>query len=265
MVLQDIFLNETARYADVILPAACFAEKDGVFTNSDRRVQRVRKAVDPPGAARADWQILSDFARHAGYPMPELPLIRARSSPSSLPWRRSSAASATSASIEKADCSGHAPTRLIRAPTSCTRAVHWWARRSFQGQWSIVPATSCPIPEYPLVLSTGRTLYQYNAATQTLRDSGIACQAGRRHSSRCIATTPMQLGVEHGAMVRVDISPRCGGGAGRCQRIVCEEGCVWMPMHFGERSSQSAHQRCGRRRRPALAEYKVCAVRIEGV
>jgi len=70
IVLQDIFLNETARFADVVLPAACFAEKDGVFTNSDRRVQLVRKAVEPPGEARADWEILCDLARAAGYPMP---------------------------------------------------------------------------------------------------------------------------------------------------------------------------------------------------
>ena len=70
VVLQDIFLNETARFADVILPAACFAEKDGVFTNSDRRVQRVRKAVEPPGQARADWQILVEMAQRCGYDMP---------------------------------------------------------------------------------------------------------------------------------------------------------------------------------------------------
>ena len=66
LVLQDIFLNETARYADVILPAAAFAEKDGTFTNSERRVQRVRKAVEPPGQARADWEILLELARRCG-------------------------------------------------------------------------------------------------------------------------------------------------------------------------------------------------------
>lgn len=62
-VAQDIFFNETNVYADVLLPAAAFAEKDGTFTNSDRRVQRVRKAVAPPGVARADWQIISEIAR----------------------------------------------------------------------------------------------------------------------------------------------------------------------------------------------------------
>src|SRR4029453_7763429 len=62
-VAQDIFFNETSVYADVGLPAASFAEKDGTFTNSDRRVQPVRKALPAPGQARADWEIVSDLAR----------------------------------------------------------------------------------------------------------------------------------------------------------------------------------------------------------
>ena len=66
VILQEPFLNETARFADVIFPSSVFAEKDGVFANSERRVQRVRKAVDPPGNAREDWRILMDFAKALG-------------------------------------------------------------------------------------------------------------------------------------------------------------------------------------------------------
>ena len=69
LVVQDIFMTETAVYADVILPGACFAEKEGTFTNTERRIQRVRKAVPPPGAARPDWQILCDVATAMGYQM----------------------------------------------------------------------------------------------------------------------------------------------------------------------------------------------------
>ncbi len=69
LVVQDIFLSETAKYADVVLPAACYAEKDGTFTNTERRVQRVRKAVEPPGQARADWEIICDLATRMGYSM----------------------------------------------------------------------------------------------------------------------------------------------------------------------------------------------------
>jgi predicted molibdopterin-dependent oxidoreductase YjgC len=69
LVVQDIFLTETAKLADVVLPAACFAEKDGSFTNTERRIQRVRKVLDPPGQARADWEIISEVAQRMGYPM----------------------------------------------------------------------------------------------------------------------------------------------------------------------------------------------------
>lgn len=69
LVVQDLFLTDTAREADVVLPAACFAEKDGTFTSTERRVQRVRKAVDPPGEARPDWRIFCELAQRMGYPM----------------------------------------------------------------------------------------------------------------------------------------------------------------------------------------------------
>ncbi|GAG37953.1 unnamed protein product, partial [marine sediment metagenome] len=69
LVVQDIFLTETARLAHVVLPAAAFAEKDGTFTNTERRVQRVRKAVEPIGLSRADWEIVCDVARRTGYSM----------------------------------------------------------------------------------------------------------------------------------------------------------------------------------------------------
>ena len=69
MVVQDIFMTETAQLADVVLPATCFAEKDGTFTNTERRVQRVRQAVQPPGEAWDDWKITSALASSMGYEM----------------------------------------------------------------------------------------------------------------------------------------------------------------------------------------------------
>lgn len=71
LVVQDIFMTETALLADVVLPASSFAEKDGTFVNSDRRVNRVRKAVEMPGEAREDWKIIHEIAKRMGYPMPE--------------------------------------------------------------------------------------------------------------------------------------------------------------------------------------------------
>ncbi|WP_459926004.1 molybdopterin oxidoreductase family protein, partial [Desulfatiferula olefinivorans] len=69
LVVQDIFLTETAQKADVVLPSLCFAEKDGTFTNTERKIQRVRKAVAGPGIARADWEIIMMLAEKMGAPM----------------------------------------------------------------------------------------------------------------------------------------------------------------------------------------------------
>ena len=66
MVVQDIFLTETAQFADVVLPAACYAEKDGTQTNTERRVQKWRKAQEPPGEAKADWQIFCELGKTDG-------------------------------------------------------------------------------------------------------------------------------------------------------------------------------------------------------
>jgi len=66
LVVQDIFPADTTKLADVVLPAACWAEKDGTFTNAERRVQRIRKAVDPPGQAKADWEIVTALAQKLG-------------------------------------------------------------------------------------------------------------------------------------------------------------------------------------------------------
>ncbi|WP_114489738.1 formate dehydrogenase subunit alpha [Halanaerobium sp. ST460_2HS_T2] len=69
LVVEDIFLTETAKFADVVLPAACFAEKEGTFTNTERRIQKVNKAIEPPGEARADWKIISEISTRMGYQM----------------------------------------------------------------------------------------------------------------------------------------------------------------------------------------------------
>ena len=82
-MVQDIFLTETAQLADVVLPGASFAEKDGTFTNTERRVQRVRKAIAPVGEARPDWQIVCEVARRMGGKRLRLRAARRRS------WTRS--------------------------------------------------------------------------------------------------------------------------------------------------------------------------------
>ena len=177
LVCQDIFHNETTRFADVIFPAACFAEKEGVFTNSDRRVQKVRKAVDPPGNARPDWEILCDLARAVGYPMPHY------ASPAEI-YSEMAALTPKFAGInhERVENEGG-----MQWP--CTDENHPGTVTLHEGGPSIGTAGFQPVEyresaelpddDYPLLLSTGRILYQYNAATQTLRDPGTFAKGGR--------------------------------------------------------------------------------------
>ncbi len=259
LVCQEIFFNETTRYADVVFPASCFAEKDGVFTNSDRRVQRVRKAVEPPGQAREDWQILCDVARAAGYPMPEY------AGPHEV-YDEMAALAPRFSGISHARLEGRP--RGLQWP--CPDPRHEGTPTLHEGGPAIGRAPfqavtyresdELPDRDYPLVLSTGRTLYHYNAATQTRRESGpVAKQAHnfvevhRRDARR--------LGVRDGDAVRV-ASRR---GAVEARVLVSHQvrpGCVWMPMHFAESRANLLTNDAGDAV-TGTGEYKVCAVRIE--
>ena len=122
LVAQNLFMTETAKYADVFLPAACYAEKDGTFTNTERRVQRVRKAVEPPGQCRADWEIICDLAGRLGHPMdfasPEEVFEEIRAlmpQYAGITYERLDAGRV---------CSGRAPTRTTRHAVPARGQVH---------------------------------------------------------------------------------------------------------------------------------------------
>jgi len=259
LIVQDIFLNETCRFADVVFPAACFAEKDGVFTNSDRRVQRVRKAVSPPGEARADWEILCDLARAVGYPMPHY------SDPSEI-YAEMAALSPKFAGIshERIEDGGiqwpcptpdHPGTRYLHQDGPLR------GKAAFQAV-SYRPSAEQADPEYPLVLSTGRTLYHYNAATQTRRDSGPVL----KQPENFIEVHPRdarRLRIEDGERVRVS-SRR---GSVRARVVVTRKmrrGCIWMPLHFAEDRANVLTNDAGDPT-TGTAEFKVCAARIEKI
>jgi formate dehydrogenase major subunit/formate dehydrogenase alpha subunit len=261
LVCQEIFHNVTTSFADVVFPGACFAEKDGVFTNSDRRVQRVRKAVDPPGNARADWEILCDFARASGYPMPHY--ANAGDIYDEMAELTPKVAGISHRRLDENVCGLHwpcpapdhpgTPTLHVDGPLSgkvAFQAVHYR------------PSDELPDIEYPLVLSTGRVLYHYNAATQTRRDPGTVAKNGRnfievhRYDAR-------KLGIEHGQDVRV-ISRRGEIEAEVWVSPRVRPGCTWMPMHFAESRANLLTNDAGD---PVTqtGEYKVCAVRIEAL
>jgi predicted molibdopterin-dependent oxidoreductase YjgC len=262
MVAQDLFLNDTTRkFANVVFPASSFAEKDGTFTNTERRVNRVRKAVPCPGSAREDWQIVLDFAKALGADWPD--------------YR-----SAEDAWNEFADLaplwSGIRYDRIeeVGLQWPCTdrddpgaQYLHspHPARPNGKGKFYPVefqPPIEQPDSEYPFVLSTGRTLYHYNSATMTMREEGVT----QKQEDPFVEINPedaVALGVEHGDWVRL-VSRRgeLEARASLTERVY--PGLVWMALHFAQAKVNWLTHDVGD---PLIGtpEYKTSAVRVEAL
>jgi formate dehydrogenase alpha subunit len=260
LVVQDIFLNETARFADVVLPAGCFAEKDGTFTNSERRLQLVRKAVEPPGEARADWQILIDVAKACGtdwgFDSPaEVYAELAKDSPKF-----------AGMSHERVDERGEG----LQWPCpddehEGTEYLHEGGVLRGKGLFQAVdyrPSAELACSDYPLVLSTGRTLYHYNAATQTTRSAGLP----EKQPEAYVELHPRDAGrreIADGDLVEV-LSRR---GSIRCRAVISKQvrkGCIWMPFHFADARANLLTVDHGDAV-TGTAEYKVCATEVRAL
>ncbi len=258
LVVQDIFLTETARIADVVLPSACFAEKDGTFSNTERRVQRIRKALDPPGEAREDWQIICDLSGRMGYSMSyadasEIMDEIARLTPSY-----------AGISYDRIDKVGlHWPCPTPEHPGTPILHVDMFAsgKGVFYGIDWIAPAESTD-EEYPLYLTTGRVLYQYHTGTMTMKSEGLVDRA-----PECFVEISPQdakaYGLQDGDMVR--IASRRGSIEARIS--VSEKavnGTVFIPFHY----AKAAANRLTNAALDPIAkipEFKVCAVRLAKV
>jgi len=259
IVVQDILPTETMRFADVVLPAACFAEKDGVFTNSDRRVQRVRKAVDAPGEARPDWQILCDIARAVGYPMPHY--SHPREVYAEMAALSEKFAGISHERIEEAGLQWPCPTPDHPGTPTLHQGSPIKGRATFMAA-HYRPSAELPDDTYPLVLSTGRTLYHYNSATQTLRGKGAMAKQPENFIEMHRRDAKMR-GLADGE--RVSVSSR----RGTIQAVVAvsprmRRGCVWMPLHFPDQITNRLTNDVGDTV-THTAEYKVCAVQVEGL
>ncbi len=169
LVVQDIFLTETAQLADVVLPAASFAEKDGTFSNTERRVQRVRKAIDPIGNSKPDWQIICEVATAMGYPMNY-------NSPAEIMDEISRVTpSYGGISYERLEQGGlHWPCPTPEHPG--TKILHVGKFSRGLGKFHAVeyiPPNELPDEDYPLILSTGRRHFHYHTGTMTQRSENI--------------------------------------------------------------------------------------------
>jgi len=256
-VVQEIFLTETAKLADVVLPGACWAEKDGTFSATERRMQLIRKAVEPPGEARADWRILCDVATAMGYPMKYRTPSQVFDEVASL-----SPVFAGVSHQRIAACDG------LQWP--CPTADHPGTRFLHEGKFTrglgkfhpitYRPQQEEPCEEFPLILSTGRTLYNYNCGTMTRR-SAVIDQKDPSNFVEIHTDVAARYGIQPNE--KVVVRTRRGRVTGRAivgDRVRTDT--IWMPFHFIEEPTNAVTNDVFD---PvtATAEYKCCAAALE--
>ncbi len=256
LVVQDIFLTETAKLAHVVLPTASFAEKDGTFTNTERKVERVRRAVDPPGSARADWEILCDLSGRMGYSM------RYDSPRRIMEEIGSVTPSYCGINYDRLEVQGiHWPCTGTDHPgTPCLHVDQFTCGLGVFHAVEHQDPAEIPDADYPLYLTTGRVLYQYHTGTMTMKTDGLNDLA-----PECFVEISAQdarkYEVQDGERIRV--ASRRGQIEARAQiSAVASEGTLFIPFHWAE---AAANKLTNSALDPTakIPEYKVCAVKLE--
>jgi len=258
LVVQDIFLTETAALADVVLPGATFAEKDGTFTNTERRVQRIRKAIPPVGQSHADFEILSDVMAALGYGN------SFRTAEEVFAEMASVTPSYGGMSYERLEQLGSLQWPCPTADHPGTPILH--VGKFSRGERALFkpapyrPSAETPDCDYPMILTTGRILYHYHTSTMTGRVEGLMNISGRSYVEVNPADAA-RLDIVTGDAVKV--TSRRGGLVveARVTDIV-PEGVLFMPFHF---TDGPANLLTNTAIDPTakIPELKVCAARIE--
>ncbi len=258
LVVQDIFLTETAAHADVVLPGVSWAEKEGTFTSSERRVQFVRPAVPPPGQARQDWWIVGEIARRMGYE--GLTYTSPREIMEEINRLTPSYAGITYERIGDRGLQWPCPS----ADHPGTPILHVGKFVRGRGLFSPVdwlPPAEEPDETYPFLLTTGRVLYHFHSSV-TRRSKGL----NTAYPKPLVELNPADaraLGIQDGDEVRL-ISRRGEIVATAQVTKKPERGVVFMPFHFAEAAVNkltiAALDPVAK-----IPEYKVCAVRVEPV
>jgi formate dehydrogenase major subunit/formate dehydrogenase alpha subunit len=256
LVVQDIFMTETAELADVVLPAACFAEKTGTFINTERKVQLLRKAVEPPGDAKEDLWIISELSNRMGYPMKYISAEEVFEELGSL-WPALSGISY-----------GRIQDRGIQwpCPTKDHPGTEYLYKAGFpRGKVSFTPTYYTPPAEvtnkeYPFVLTTGRNLFQYHTGSMTRRVAPIEKHAGDPYVEMN-EKDALRLNIKNGDIIKVasrrgEISIKA-----KISRRV-SEGTVFIPMHYREAAANVITNDASDPY-AKTPEFKVCAVKIQ--
>ncbi len=259
LVVQDLFLTETAWHADVVLPASAWPEKDGTVTNTNRQVQRGRPALPLPGSARQDWWIVQAIARRMGldwsYDGPadvfaEMKLVM--ESLDHITWERVEAESSVTYPCPAADQPGEDIVFADRFPTPDGRGRLVPA--------GLVPPDESPDADFPLVLMTGRQLEHWHTGAMSRRSSVLDSLEPEAVASLSVAELA-RLGAEPGGRVRLATRRGSVDLTARADDAV-PDGAVFVPFAFAEAAANLLTN-------PALdpvgkiPEFKYCAVRVE--
>lgn len=258
LVSQDIFLTESGQYADVVFPSHCFAEKDGTFTNTERRVQRLRKAVDAPTGTKNDWGIICEISTAMDYPMAYDSAERIFDEIASLTPIYGGI------SFDRIEAVGlQWPCPDKNHPG--TRYLHKDRFARGKGKFHAVefkPPAEVPSDEYPFVLSTGRQLYQFHTGTMTRKSSTIN-QVSPTGYVEIHPEDAEKLEIAEGD--NVEVATR----RGRVTTLAkvtdnIQRGWLFMPFHFCEGPANmltiDALDPIAK-----IPEYKVCAVKIKKI
>ena len=259
LVAQDIFLTDTAEYADVVLPSASFAEKDGTFTNTERRVERIRKVIEPPGEAKADWQILCEVAKRMGY--------------GKMNYEHPSEIMDEIASLTPIYAGIHY-NRLdpygIQWP--CPNNEHPGTPVLHKEKFTKGKGTFAPIAykppaeptdaEYNFVLSTGRVYWHWHTRTMTNRTSTLERESPEPYVEMNLEDAK-ELGIRDNQIVKVSSRRGTISLKTRLGHKVAK-GSLFIPFHFRE-AAANVLTICAVDPIAKIPEYKVCAAKIEKI
>jgi len=259
IVSQDIFLTETNKLADVVLPAASYAEKDGTFTNTERRVQRVRKAIEPIGQSKPDWWILCEIAKRMGASGFDF------SGPSEI---MDEIAAVTpiyhGISYDRLENGGlQWPCPAPEHPGTQFLHGERFAAPDGKGHFKPLtykPSAELPDDEYPLLLTTDRSLYHFHTSTMTRRVDGLE-KLDDRELLKIHPEDASRLGIAPGETVRV--ASRRGEVTVEVDVTeICPPGTVSLTFHFAE-TPTNVLTNAALDPIAKIPETKVCAVRVE--
>jgi len=256
LVVQNLFMTETAKLADVVLPAASFAEKDGTFTNTDRRVQRVRRAISPIGDSRPDWRIIIELSARMGYRME---YSHPREIMAEMTALSPIYAGVTYERIEQAGLQWPVPNEQHPGTPFLHENGRFSCGLGYFMPTKYLPPAEVPDAEYPLLLTTGRILYHYNVSTHPYSKPLSTFRPNER--TMISAEDAAALGIADREMIAV--SSRRGRIMSQAWVTdIVPRGVVWMSFHFAaSRTNQLTNDAADKV--TSTYEYKVCAVKIE--